>query len=136
MEFFNSTNVVMGTNFGGFDVFWPDQLVQPERNAEKIAQNIADLQEQLGKLKARLDAMGTGSNDEARMTWARGGYHVTYNQDAEKDGCPAGQFVSAIDINWVLSGTPTLPSLTWCLLSQARPLISHGLRAANSSCGI
>jgi hypothetical protein len=103
-EFFNRTSVVIGTNFGGLDVFWPDQLVQPERDAERIAQNIADLQEQLSKLKARLDAIGADPNDQGRMTYTKGGFFVTYNKDGEKQGCPTGQFVSAIDINWSTLG--------------------------------
>jgi hypothetical protein len=88
VQFFNRTNIIMGTNVGGYEVFWPDQHVEPERDAEQIAANIAALQNQVSQLQARLNAIGTDA-DQPRQGFARGRPNQYYV-------CPAGQFVSAI----------------------------------------
>jgi hypothetical protein len=88
VQFFNRTSIVMGTNFGGFDVYWPDQHVEPERDAERIAENIAALQNQVSQLQARLNAIGTDS-DQPKVGFARG-------RPNQFSVCPAGQFVSGV----------------------------------------
>jgi len=89
-QFFERTNVVMGTNLGSYDVFWPDQHVEPERDAERIAENITALSKQVNELQARLNAIGT-DGDQPQTTFARGaGPH--------NNACPQGQFVSAVGV--------------------------------------
>jgi hypothetical protein len=78
----------MGTNFGGLDVYWPDQLVQPERDAERIAQNIAALQDQVTKLTAVVESIGNAGDDKYH-TFAEGKERQPYS-------CPPGYFVSAV----------------------------------------
>src|SRR5438876_11229075 len=77
----------MGTNLVGYDVFWPDQHVEPESDAERIAANLTALQNQVNQLQARLNAIGTDT-DQPRQGFTEGqpGYLV----------CPVGQFVSGI----------------------------------------
>lgn len=103
-QFYEAASLSLTSSAGNYQVYWPQKTVEPEREAEKIAANITALQNQVSQLQARLNAIGTDSNDQARMTYTRGGYFVTHNTDQEKQGCPAGQFVSAIDINWANLG--------------------------------
>ena len=76
-QVYEAASLSLTSSAGNYHVFWPQKTVEPERIAEQIAANITALQNQVSQLQARLNAIGTDSNDQAKMTYTRGGYFGT-----------------------------------------------------------
>jgi hypothetical protein len=87
-RFYEEASLALTTSAGLYHVYWPQAKVEPERIAEKIAQDIATLRAQINKLQSELAAMGTTDGDQP-PPFTRGKQGAFY-------ACPTGQFVSGI----------------------------------------
>jgi hypothetical protein len=87
-QLYEAASLSLTSSAGNYHVFWPQATVEPERIAEKIAQDMATLRAQVTILQQRLAAIGNES-DQAQHGFTRGGGNQNY-------ACPPGQFVSAI----------------------------------------
>ena len=86
-QFYDQASLALTTSAGLYHVYWPQATVEPERIAEKIAQDMAALRAQIKKLQSEVAAIGT-DGDQSKQGFSRG-KPAFY-------GCPAGQFVSGI----------------------------------------
>ncbi len=87
-QFYDPASLTLTTSAGLYHVYWPQATVEPERIAEKIAQNMGTLRAQINKLQSEVDAIGKTDGDQDKQGFRRG-------QPAFLS-CPAGQFVSGI----------------------------------------
>jgi hypothetical protein len=111
VQFFNRTNIIMGTNLGSYDVFWPDQHVEPERDAEKIAANITALQNQVSQLQQQVKTFErtVKALDPASVTTS-GTNDVPPHGDATLS-CPPGMYFTAVGQHFDGNGFAKLTGL-------------------------
>jgi hypothetical protein len=96
---YEQASVSMGTSGGPYNILWPQKQVEPERDAEKIANTLESLSDQVSKLQSRIDKMVANYQVDSDGTAAKNPFG---NADYQGGGleCPAGQYLAGLKIRW------------------------------------